>query len=166
MSANVLQNELTYELTCRFNRPFNCNNIRIGLIPEDKIHSNYLGNNNDINTVFISCNTGAKTIIKGQELSKSPLNSTLTSIQFRFCIQSQQLFIFDESKANIVKADPTQINSTGKYRFGVCFSAPGADYSVTVCNVKASKSQEGIDRFWVNSCVVSAECVFVVFLLI
>ena len=147
MSANVLQNELTYELTCRFNRPFNCNNIRIGLIPEDKIHSNYLGNNNDINTVFISCNTGAKTIIKGQELSKSPLNSTLTSIQFRFCIQSQQLFIFDESKANIVKADPTQINSTGKYRFGVCFSAPGADYSVTVCNVKASKSQEGIDRF-------------------
>jgi len=54
-----------YELTCVFNKPFLGNNIRIGLIEEDKIDINYIGGNNDVNTIFYSTGEGAKTIIKG-----------------------------------------------------------------------------------------------------
>jgi len=54
-----------YELTCVFNKPFLGNNIRIGLIEEDQIDKNRIGDNNDRNTIFISTHEGAKTIIKG-----------------------------------------------------------------------------------------------------
>ena len=144
----MLQNELMYEVTCSFNKSFGSGaGVMIGFIEEADIHTKYVGENNSINTIYFHNGTGASTIIRGSQLSASPLKETLTSIRFRFCIQSQELFIFDESKTNIVKADPTQIKITGKYKFGVFFNCPGDDYSVTVCNVKAFKNREGIDRF-------------------
>ena len=99
VSENNLQNGCMYEITCQFNRPLNrCSLIRIGLIQEQHIHSKAPGDNNDINTVFDSCGTGADTIIKGVELNSSPLCLRLSAIRFRFCISTQQLYIFDESR--------------------------------------------------------------------
>ena len=54
-----------YELTCTFNKPFDCNNIRIGLIEVNKTDSKSVGENDDLNAIFISNRTGANTIIKG-----------------------------------------------------------------------------------------------------
>ena len=66
VSENNLQNEFMYEITCKFNRPLNyCNNIRIGLIEEQNMHSKPVGDNNDTNTIFYSRFPGANTIIKG-----------------------------------------------------------------------------------------------------
>jgi len=67
VSENNLQNELMYEITCKFNRPLNnCGNIRIGLIEEQNMHSKFVGGNHDENTVFNSLSPyGANTIIKG-----------------------------------------------------------------------------------------------------
>ena len=139
-----------YEITCKFNRPLNnCSNIRIGLIQEQHIHSSYLGNNNDSNAIFMSYSgySSANTQIRGVKFHSSPLCSTLSSIRFRFCISAQKLYIFDESRQNIVKANPSQIYTTAKYRFGVMFSTPGDNYSVTMCNVRVFKDVTGIDNF-------------------
>ena len=66
VSENNLQNDCMYEITCKFNRPLNgCNLIRIGLIKEQYIHSKPVGDNNDLNTIFRSNDTGADTIVKG-----------------------------------------------------------------------------------------------------
>ena len=65
VNVNVLQNELMYELKCTFNKPFDCNNIRIGLIEVHKTDSKSIGDNDDFNTIFISNRTGANSIIKG-----------------------------------------------------------------------------------------------------
>jgi len=88
-------------------------------------------------------------VIRGVSLKSSPLNSTLTSIKMRFCIESKQMFMFDESRLNILKGDATSLKPEAKYRFGVYIYSPGngGNWGVTVSNVKVYKDRGGVDKF-------------------
>ena len=57
------------------------------------------------------------------------------------------MFMFDESRSNIVRGDTTSLKHDERYRFGVYFYTPGSNYGVTVSNVKAYKYRGGIDQF-------------------
>jgi len=57
------------------------------------------------------------------------------------------MFMFDESRSNIVRGDTTSLKHDERYRFGVYFYTPGSNYGVTVSNVKACKYRGGIDQF-------------------
>jgi len=85
--------------------------------------------------------------MRGVCLNSSPLNSTLTSIKLRFCIEGKQMFMFDESRSNIVKGDATSLKPDARYRFAVYFYSPGSNYGVSVSNVKAYKDRGGIEQF-------------------
>jgi len=86
-------------------------------------------------------------VVRGVLLNSSPLNSALTSIKLRFCIGDRQMFIFDESRSNIVKGDTTSLKPDTRYRFAVYFHGPGDNYEVIVSNVKVCKIRAGIDQF-------------------
>ena len=68
----------------------------------------------------------------------------------RFCIESQQIFIFDASRSNIVKADATSLKPNTTYRLAVGILSPsnGGNWGVTVSNIRAFKDRSGIDKFW------------------
>ena len=58
------------------------------------------------------------------------------------------MFIFDESRSNILKGDTTSLKTDARYRFGVNFNGPSGDnWEVTVSNVKAYKYRRVIDQF-------------------
>ena len=57
------------------------------------------------------------------------------------------MFIFDESRSNILKGDTTSLKTDARYRFAVFIYSPGNNYGVTVSNVKVYKNRGGIDQF-------------------
>jgi len=57
------------------------------------------------------------------------------------------MFMFDESRSNIVKGDATSLKPDARYRFGVGIYTPGSNYGVSVSNVKAYKDRGGIEQF-------------------
>ena len=58
------------------------------------------------------------------------------------------MFMFDESRSNILKADATSLKPDAKYRFGVCVYSPGStNWGVTVSNIRSFKDRTGIDKF-------------------
>jgi len=57
------------------------------------------------------------------------------------------MFMFDESRSNIVKGDATSLKPDARYRFAVYFYSPGSNYGVSVSNVKAYKDRGGIEQF-------------------
>ena len=134
-----------YELTCTFSRPLSgCNAIRIGLIEEDKKETQGI-----YGILYFDSypGEGAINAIRGEALNSSKLNAKLTVIKFRFCIETKQIFMFDESKNNIIQGDANSLKLDGRYRFGVFFNTPGDNYGVTVSNFKSSKDRTGIDKF-------------------
>lgn len=94
---SVLDNSLVYSLTCTFNKPiFNQQYILIGLIPENKIDTDFVGYPNH----YINFNSASATCsnydsVKGKILNQSPVCNTLTNIHFRFCIQTQSFYFAD-----------------------------------------------------------------------
>jgi len=58
------------------------------------------------------------------------------------------MFMFDESRSNIVKGDAISLKPDARYRFAVGIYSPGGgNWGVTVSNVKAYKDRGGVDMF-------------------
>jgi len=110
----------------------------VGLIPENQINGWYYINNRH-HAFWSDPGYGPTQIIKGQLLNSAPLNTTLTTILFRFCIQTQTFLLSDPTLKNISMLDKDKINPNTKYRFGICyFSNIGNDYSCLFSDVMTS----------------------------
>ena len=112
--------------------------MMVGFIPEDQINGGYFGG--DGHQCFWSYpGHGPTEIIKGQLLNSDALKSTLTTILFKFCIQTQSFLQSDQTLQNISKLDKTKINPNTKYRFGICYySSNVRDYSCVFSDVMTS----------------------------
>ena len=114
--------------------------MMVGLIPEDQINGGYFGNDGDGGHAFWSCpGYGPTQIIKGQLLNSDTLNTTLTTLLFKFCIQTQTFLQSDQTLQNINKVDKSKINPNTKYRFGICYYySDASDYSCVFSDVMTS----------------------------
>jgi len=111
--------------------------VRIGLIPEDKINENCFGGSH--NAFYSDPKYGPRQIIKGQLLNSAALNTTLTTILVRFCIQTQTFLQSDTTLQNISILDKNIINPNIKYRFGIYYrNYVGNDYSCLFSDVMTS----------------------------
>jgi len=111
--------------------------VMIGLIPEDQINSTYIGS--DGHSSFCSIpGYGPTQIIKGQLLNSAALNTTLTTILFKFCIKTQTFLQSDQTFQNINMVDKDRINPNTKYRFGLCLINTGYDFRCVFSNMMSS----------------------------
>jgi len=110
----------------------------VGLIPEDQINGTYFGTDGH-HAFWSNPGYGPTQIIKGQLLNSAALNTTLTTILFKFCIQRQSFLQSDQTLQNISKLDKTKINPNTKYRFGICYyNSNVRDYSCVFSDVMTS----------------------------
>ena len=129
-----------YSVKCTFNKPLNgVHHIVIGLIPENKINSINIGYNGGRSNFWSDPNYGPSQIIKGLLLNCAALNTTLTTILFKFCIKTQTFFQSDQTLQNINMVDKQIINPTTKYRFGIYFENFGSDYNCVFSDVMISE---------------------------
>ena len=111
----------------------------VGLIPEDQINGYYFGGDDGHHCFRSDPGYGPTQIIKGQLLNSAALNTTLTTILFKFCIQTQTFLQSDQTLQNINKVDKSKINPNTKYRFGICYYySDASDYSCVFSDVMTS----------------------------
>jgi len=149
VTESTLDNNLVYSVKCSFSKPLNgVNAVIVGLISEDQINSYYIGYHDSHNSFWSSPSNGPTEIIKGQLLNSVALNSTVTTILFRFCIATQTFLLADPTLQNISRIDKDKINPNTKYRFGIFYNRNfGNDYSCLFSDVMTSVDQASVEKF-------------------